>query len=164
MKTGCTKPSQHNPWNWSRFVALWLAFVVLSTYTPFLVLARPSADPCESSQQPCGSCGPDSCELPTQLSNTCNYEGDSCAKRCEQRGPEQQGPEQQGPQQQCPNDEPCCPNGCQHCPLPCCGGMPLVHDLDRIIVYLTEAVSLLPYPDKIPPPIEPSGIFHPPRI
>jgi len=153
MKTGCTKPSQHNPWNWSRFVALWLAFGVLSTHTPFPVLARPSADPSESSQRSCGSCGPDSCELPAPPSTTCNHEGDSCAKRCEQRGP-QRGPE----------DEPCCPNGCKHCPLSCCGGVPMVHDLDRIIVELTEAASLPTYPDKIPPPIESSGIFHPPRV
>ena len=159
MKTGCTKPSQHNPWNWSRFVALWLAFGVLSTHTPFPVLARPSADLSESSQQPYEPCGPDSCKLSAQPNYTCTHEGDSCTKRCEQRDPEQQGPEQRGP-----NDEPCCPNGCQHCPLSCCGGVPLIHDLDQIIVVLTEAAFLLNSPDKIPPPIEPPGIFHPPRV
>lgn len=61
-----------------------------------------------------------------------------------------------------PDKNPCCPDGCKHCDLACCGEpawtisplcVLLGHETESAIVFLANN----------PPRIESTGIFHPPR-
>ena len=47
------------------------------------------------------------------------------------------------------DDDPCCPDGCQHCPLPCCSGTPFVKIAPVVAAQApsNEPVVLPPLPD-----------------
>lgn len=62
-----------------------------------------------------------------------------------------------------PDVDRCCPDGCRHCDLPCCGSMPLalVHATDTVARQVT--VTIAPATDASPPSMDPQRIFRPPR-
>ena len=58
--------------------------------------------------------------------------------------------------------EPCCPNGCTHCALPCCGSV-LVIAPSATSQDFPSATSIAPVAISIFSTIEITDVFHPPR-
>ncbi len=133
----------------TRAITLTVVLCALVMQLSLSILPRSSADPYEASQ-PCASSAGDSyvgqirtdanCEHTTahEVTGAKYYSGDS------------------------PCDDPCCPNGCRHCPLPCCGGMPLapLHQPGAVVSAVTIA-AVTPHETFLL--VEPRLIFHPPR-
>jgi len=66
-----------------------------------------------------------------------------------------------------PGDTPeddCCPNGCDHCPLPCCGNGAALLDASAIAPLVPPAATDLVSAVEISASgSDPRGIYHPPR-
>jgi hypothetical protein len=62
-------------------------------------------------------------------------------------------------------EDDCCPGGCHHCPLPCCGGsLALVGCSVTAPDVRLEVSSLTPAAPSGGSGIAPRQIYHPPRI
>ena len=85
-------------------------------------------------------------------------------QQAEQRdccSPEGETPDREAPEE--PGD--CCPDGCQHCPLSCCGGSPAVTGtvLEGLAGYAASQARFSPACARLPA-TDPREIYHPPRI
>lgn len=59
----------------------------------------------------------------------------------------------------------CCPDGCKHCPMSCCGGSPALASAFPVGVGSPVASpALLVVTSALLPPTDPREIYHPPRI
>jgi len=136
--------------SWSYFCARGLAVVlvlgVIAMHVPFPV--RLPTDRCDSSES-CGSC--------ERESNGPLGRQASCGEREATLHLKHSGRET-------PDGEPCCPNGCEHCALPCCGGATMAIAPPETSVGHPVATLIAPVAVGIPPTIKTAGIFHPPRI
>lgn len=84
---------------------------------------------------------------------------DACCSKTSPREMLPQGQEKRYP----PTDNPCCPDGCDHCSLPCCAGIPLAKLYSRIVIAQRgENFSAHPLTTFFPL-VEPDNIFRPPR-
>ena len=63
-----------------------------------------------------------------------------------------------------PGDEPCCPDDCRRCALPCCGGVTLAIARSATSPNVPAATLIAPVPSSILHAIDTADIFHPPRI
>ncbi len=87
-----------------------LVLGIMTAHVPFPALARMSTDDYDSLES-CGACecGPNE-SVARQVSS----------------GEPKAAPPLKHSERETPNDDPCCPNGCTHCALPCCGGVTFV--------------------------------------
>ena len=67
-------------------------------------------------------------------------------------------------EREAPADEPCCPDDCRLCALPCCGGVTLAIAPSAASPNFPAATLITPVPTTIPHAIDTTDIFHPPRI
>jgi hypothetical protein len=129
----------------TRILASTLAVSLLAMHIPFPVLARPTATPRDGAP----SCGSRDCE-----------------RACARVQPEEAGPSAPSPAQSREDSrggDPCCPNGCKHCSLPCCDGMPAAVLSYSITVAQVPVFHATGPPGTPLSPIEPEEVFHPPR-
>lgn len=63
-----------------------------------------------------------------------------------------------------PGSEPCRPNSCDHCALPCCGTEPLAPFLSEVIAAHAVVIPVVFPADGAPLLSDPTKIFHPPRV
>ena len=85
-------------------------------------------------------------------------------QQTEQRGccaPEGETPDGETPQE----SSDCCPDGCKHCPLSCCGGgAALTGTLPADLGSPAPSPALLVPTSALLPTTDPREIYHPPRI
>lgn len=120
-----------------RVVVLVLVIAIVAMQLTLPVLAQLGADPCGAAASPMRAeacCADETATTP--------------ATQADEHG--------------CP-DEGDCSSGCMHCPLPCCGGMPLA--LAQSQPFVTQTVVVQPQPAlaTFPRSVDSERIFHPPR-
>ena len=133
----------------TRLITLSLLVGILAMQFPISLLAGPTENRCVSSaaSETCARDSQDQNEIETCCGHTSGYSV-ACAERADEDSPA---------------SESCCPEDCEHCALPCCGG-PLASFLSEVVashaaiistVFLTEGTLLSTNSTKI---------FHPPRV
>jgi len=124
-----------------------LVLGIMTAHVPLPVLARMPAADCDSSE----SC--EACE---------NNPNKTIARQVSSGKPAVAAPlENSDPET--PDDEPCCPDGCNHCSLPCCGGEPVAIAPSTTSTDVPAAASIAPIASGILSTIEITDVFHPPR-
>lgn len=63
-----------------------------------------------------------------------------------------------------PDKPPCCPDGCKHCNLACCGGPACTIVFSCIVLYAENTKPTIAFLAVSPTHIESFDIFHPPRL
>lgn len=111
--------------------------------------------------------------LPARLPADRSDSSDSCGScACSSDGPLARPPSSsephaashtERPEQDAENDEPCCPDGCEDCTLPCCGGVTFAIGPSETSLGLPASTSIVLVAVDIPPDAETTGVFHPPR-
>ena len=134
---------------WPRAVALAVIFSLFFGPVHISAIADGLRDGSNVSDS-CESCQPTSAEAICESDLQCNH--DACAHATDSR------------QHETPDSDPCCPNNCEHCSLPCCGGTFLALCLPPATVMGAPIPTSVTLPaDDIPSAVELAGIFHPPR-
>jgi hypothetical protein len=133
--------------HWYRVVALAIVFGMLTMQVPTPVFACLSGDICNPSES-CDSCDKGPAGLLVQSDVSCKEGTDSRANHS---------------QQEVPKSQPCCPDGCTHCALSCCGGVLFLNDPLILTAGLLLALFPTTFQGSLPPSDDPLDIFHPPR-
>ena len=123
-----------------------LVLGIMTAHVPFPVLARKSSDDCDRSES-CGACERDPNGFVARQVSSGEPEAASLLKHSARESPD---------------GEPCCPNGCTHCALPCCGSV-LVIAPSAASQDFPSATSIAPVAISIFSTIEITDVFHPPR-
>jgi hypothetical protein len=130
-----------------RTAALALVFGLLAMLGPAPAFALPLDAPADAS----GCC--DSCEAgsPDQVATS---DVSFMVRVVSRAGQSEDG---------APNNEPCCPDGCTHCSLPCCGQVLSAHDPLTLTAGFPHAGFLAMSQDNAPLSVDPLDVTHPPR-
>ena len=124
-----------------------LVLGIMTAHVPLPVLARMPTDDCESVES-CGAC---ECDPDGPVAGQ-GYSGEpEAASSLKHSEPNT------------PDDEPCCPDGCNHCSLPCCGGVTLRIAPLIISPDFPGSAFIVPIASGILSTIEVTDVFHPPR-
>jgi hypothetical protein len=132
---------------WYRVVTLVLVFGLLAMLAPAPAFALPSNAPTDASGC-CESCEDGSAEQ--VAASDVSYVG-GVVSRADQ------------PDEEAPDDQPCCPNGCTHCSLPCCGQVLSVHDPLALTAGFPPAEFLAASQSSVPLSVDPLDVTRPPR-
>jgi hypothetical protein len=136
----------HRPWSdhWYRVVVLGLVFGLMAAQGPAPAFARASGELNDNS----GCC--ESCDLGATDPAT---EADVSYTDSRSTHAEDEPP----------GDQPCRPNGCTHCSLPCCGEVLSVREPLVLTAGSPPAGFLAASQGSIPLSVDPLDITHPPR-
>jgi len=140
-----TKPSWSNLW-YSVFTIAHV-FCLVTMQVPPPAYAFPEGSQYDASDS-CYACEIDTCvpQTPSDL---------PCRERAESN--------ENVAGQEIPDSQPCCPNGCTHCHLPCCGTVFFVQDPLLLTAASQPVHYLAAFQSRLPSLVDPSDIFHPPR-
>ncbi len=135
----------------TRLITLSLLVGILAMQSPLSLLAGPGENSCVSSAAS-KACVRDAQDQNDQVETGCGHTSGSsvaCAERADE---------------DFPASESCCPEDCEHCALPCCGGEPLAPFLSEVTATHAVVISTVFLTEDTPFPNKPTKIFHPPRV
>ena len=124
-----------------------LVLGIMTAHVPLPVSASKPTDDRDSVES-CGTC---KCDLDGPVARQGFSGKREAAAPLKHSGPEN------------PDDEPCCPDGCSQCSLPCCGGVTLGIAPPITSLDFPSAASIVSIASGIFSTIEVTNVFHPPR-
>ena len=124
-----------------------LVLGIMTAHVPLPVLARMPTDDCNSVE----SCG------------TCQCDPDGPVARQGSSGEPEAASSLKHSEPETPDDEPCCPDGCNYCSLPCCGDGTLGIAAPTTLPDFPVATSIVLIASGTLSTIEATDVFHPPR-
>ena len=134
----------------SRAIAGALSFALLALYLPLSPFVKARLTSSEESE--CCAAGDTECRDVQAVA------GQGCGAPCTS---ERSDTQSCSPGSGC---DPCCPDGCTNCHLPCCGGPPVAWVPSVSIAPSAIAVVTAAEIDRSLPPAVPHRIFRPPRF
>ena len=134
----------------TRLITLSLLVGILAMQIPISLLAGPTENRCVSSAAS-ETCVRDAQDQNDQVETCCGHTSGSsvaCAERADE---------------DFPTSESCCPEDCEYCALPCCGG-PLASFLSEVVASHAAIISTVFLTEGTLLPTNSTKIFHPPRV
>ena len=124
-----------------------LVIGIMTAHVPLLVLARMPADDCAGVES-CGTCQCDS-DAPVAGQGSPGEPGVASSLK--------------HPEPEIPDEEPCCADVCNHCSLPCCGGVTLSIAPPTTLSDFPVTASTVTIANNTFTTIEVTDVFRPPR-